>query len=40
VIQFTLNPKLESLIPADLKVKVSRAADSIAAGTLKPLPPT
>lgn len=38
VIRYVPNPILDSLVPSDLKAKVAAAADSIAAGTLLPLP--
>jgi basic membrane protein A and related proteins len=38
VIRYVPNPRLDSLVPAALKARVAAAADSIAAGTLLPLP--
>jgi basic membrane lipoprotein Med (substrate-binding protein (PBP1-ABC) superfamily) len=36
VIRYVPNPGLDSLVPAPLRARVKAAADSIAAGTLKP----
>lgn len=36
VIRYEPNPRLDSLVPAPLQARVKAAADSIAAGTLKP----
>ncbi len=38
VIRYASNPKLDSLVPAALKAHVAAAADSIAKGTLLPVP--
>lgn len=38
VIRYTPNPRLDSLVPAALKARVAAAADSIAKGTLAPVP--
>ena len=38
VIRYVPNPRLDSLVPAALKAHVAAAADSIAAGTLLPVP--
>jgi basic membrane protein A and related proteins len=39
VIRYVPNPGLDSVVPAALKARVAAAADSIAAGTLLPVPP-
>jgi basic membrane lipoprotein Med (substrate-binding protein (PBP1-ABC) superfamily) len=38
VIRYEPNPRLERLVPAALRLRVRAAADSIAAGTLQPVP--
>ena len=38
VIRYVSNPRLDSLVPAALKARVAAAADSIAKGTLLPVP--
>lgn len=38
VIRYEPNPRLEGLVPAALRARVRAAADSIAAGTLQPVP--
>jgi basic membrane protein A and related proteins len=38
VVQYVTNPRLDSLIPSALKVRVQAAADSIEAGTLTAAP--
>jgi basic membrane protein A len=38
VVRYVPNPKLDSLIPADLKARLRAAADSIAAGSLQAAP--
>jgi len=40
VIRYQPNPALSSMVPAALAARVKAAADSIAAGTLRPVPPT
>jgi basic membrane lipoprotein Med (substrate-binding protein (PBP1-ABC) superfamily) len=37
VVRYQPNPALDSLIPEALKARVAAAADSIAAGTLRPV---
>jgi hypothetical protein len=39
VVRYEPNPALDSLVPATLKARVKAAADSIAAGTLRPAGP-
>lgn len=39
VVRYAPNPALESLLSPELKARVAAARDSIAAGTLSPLPP-
>lgn len=38
VIRYVANPRLDGLVPAALKAKITAAADSISAGTLVPAP--
>lgn len=40
IIRFDLNPAVDSLVPAELKARLTAAADSIQAGTLVPVPPS
>ena len=39
VLRYVPNPATQTEVPADLIARVSAAGDSIAAGTLNPLPP-